>query len=138
MKPNDDKIRLAAIILISLAVIVTGALYSLSALSKGDAAGAIGGGLIAAIILIFAVFVFLRGSKDLKEGFPIQDERSMRVKEKASSKAFYVTLYMLLALGLLSDEMIQFRDVSQATSVAVAGMAILWVIFWAYYNGKEM
>ena len=72
----------------------------------------------------------------MKEGYPLKDERSKKVIEKASSLAFYVTLYLLLAIGFLSEDVIKFRDVSQATSLAVGGMAILFAVFWAYYNGK--
>lgn len=141
MKDNpkrNDRVRLIAIILVSLFVIVTGAFFSTTALRRGDVAGAILGGLIALIVLAFAIIVFVRGSSDMKKGFPLQDERSKRVMEKAATKAFYVSLYLLLALGFLSDEIIEFRDVSQATSVAVGGMALIWIIFWAYYNGKEI
>ncbi|MFH2020286.1 MAG: DUF2178 domain-containing protein [archaeon] len=135
---KNDKIRLMAIIMVSLFVVLTGILYLSKALGKGDIAGAILGGIIAVIILIFAFFVYKRGSDDLKNGLPIHDERSRRVMEKASSKAFYVSLYMLLGVGLLSENIIVFRDVSQATGISVGCMAILFAVFWAYYNSKEI
>jgi len=72
----------------------------------------------------------------MKKGFPLQDERSKRVMQKAMSMAFLVSLYLLLAIGFLSDDIIKFRDVSQATSAAVGGMAILFAVFWVYYNRK--
>ncbi|MBU4502356.1 MAG: DUF2178 domain-containing protein [Nanoarchaeota archaeon] len=139
-KPNKkvDKIRMIAIIIVSLFVIATGILFSLKSFTNGNIAGGILGIIIAAIIVIFAIVVFRRGNRDLKKGFPLQDERSKRVLEKASSKAFYVSLYLLLAIGFLSDDIINFRDVSQATSVSVGGMALLFAIFWAYYNRKEL
>ncbi|MBW2990081.1 DUF2178 domain-containing protein [Candidatus Woesearchaeota archaeon] len=133
-----DKIRLVAIIMISIVVIATGALFSTNAFMKGEVAGGILGMVIALIILAFAIIVYSRGSRDMKKGFPLQDERSRRVLEKASSKAFYVSLYLLLAVGFLSDDIIRFRDVSQATSLAIGVMAILFAVFWAYYNKKEM
>ncbi len=135
---KNDRIRLIAIIIISMLVIATGAFFALSAYLRGDILGTVGGSLIALIILAFAILTFLRGNQDLKKGFPLQDERSKRVTEMAASKAFYVSLYLLLALGMLSDNVIQFRDVSQATSMAVGAMALLWAIFWAYYNRKEI
>lgn len=73
----------------------------------------------------------------MKEGYPLQDERSKRVMQKAMSRSFLVSLYLLLAIGWLSDDLIKFRDVSQATSLAVGGMVLLFAIFWAYYNRKE-
>jgi len=135
---KNEKIRLIAIVIISLIVIVTGTLFSYASFKNGEIAGGVLGLIIAIIILTFAFIVFKRGNNALKNGFPIHDERSRRVLEKASSKAFYVSLYMLLALGFFSDNIIKFRDVSQATGIAVGGMAILFLIFWAYYNRKEI
>ena len=131
---SKDKIRMTAIIIISLFVIATGTLFSLNSFMKGNIAGAVGGGFIAITILVFAISVFRRGNRDMKKGFPLQDERSKRILEKASSKAFYVSLYLLLAIGFLSDDLIKFRDISQAIGIAVGVMAILFAVFWAYYN----
>ena len=142
MKKKESKrhglLRLIAIIVVSICVIVTGAFFSLNAFMKGDITGAVLGGLIALIILAFAILVFVRGQEDMKNGLPLQDERSRRVMEKAAAKAFYVSLYLLLAIGFLSEDVIKFRDVSQATSIAVGCMALLLLIFWAYYNRKEI
>jgi uncharacterized membrane protein len=139
MKTNGkDRIRLFAIIFVSLFVIATGILFWINAYKKGDVIGGIGGVLIALTIVAFAIFVFKKGSKDIKEGYPLEDERSTRVKEKASSRAFYASLYLLLLVGLLSDNIIKFRDVSQAISATVGGMALLFAAFWLYYNKKEL
>ena len=129
---------MSAILIISLLVIITGALFAVTAFRKGEVAGGILGILIALIILAFAVIVYSRGTKDLKKGFPIQDERSRKVLDKASSRAFYLSLYLLLLIGFLSDKIISFRDVSQATGISVGCMALLFLGFWAYYNRKEI
>jgi len=135
---GKDKIRMTVIMIISLFVIATGTAFSLMRFKKGDAAGGVGGAIIAVIILAFAISVFRRGYGDLKKGFPLRDERSRKVIEKASSLAFYVSLYLLLAVGFLSEDIIHFRDVSQATSLAIGMMAILFAVFWAYYNRREI
>ena len=107
MKPENDaevkgKARMSAIIIVSLFVIATGTLWSINTFTKGDITGGVTGSLFTITILAFAIFVFVRGNKDLRNGYPLQDERSKRVLEKASSKAFYVSLYLLLAIGFLS------------------------------------
>ncbi|MFH1641970.1 MAG: DUF2178 domain-containing protein [Nanoarchaeota archaeon] len=135
---NNDKRRLTAIIIISMLVIITGTMFSLGSFKNQNISGGILGIIIAIIILAYAVFVFRRGNKDLKKGFPLEDERIKRVLEKASSKAFYVSLYLLLAIGFLSDDLIKFRDISEATSTAIGAMAILFAVFWAYYNKKAI
>ena len=137
MKKSKESVRLVAIVLISIAVIVTGAFFSIGSLMEGEVVGAFLGSVIVITILFFAVIVFIRGNAALKDGFPLHDERSRKVLEKASSKAFYVSLYVLLGIGFLSD-IITFRDVSQATSVSVGIMAILFAIFWAYYSRKAL
>src|SRR4030042_5667233 len=108
-----DRIRLTAIIILSLLVIATGTLLMVTSFRKGEIAGGVLGMIIAVTILVFALLVFIRGNRDLKEGYPLKDERSKRVIEKASSTAFYVSLYLLLAIGYFSDDLIPFRDVSQ-------------------------
>ena len=138
MKKGKDKIRLTAIVIISLLVIVTGSLFSLNSFIQGEMAGGVLGGIIATTVLMFAIIVFIRGNRDMRGGFPLHDERSKKVLEKASSKAFYISLYMLLGIGFLSDDLLKFRDVSQATGIAVGIMAILFGVFWAYYNRKEI
>jgi uncharacterized membrane protein len=137
MKKSKEKTRLAAIVVLSLFVIVTGVLFSLNSFMGGEVVGGILGIIIATTIFVFAVFVFARGNADMRKGFPLRDERSRKVLEMASSKAFYATLYLLLGIGLLSD-VIPFRDVSQATGAAVGFMAILFAVFWVYYNRKAL
>jgi uncharacterized membrane protein len=135
---SNNKIRMIAFIIISIFAIATMTLFWINAYIKGDIAGGILGLLIAASIIIFTIFVLKKGNKDMREGYPLEDERSKRVKEKASSRAFYVSLYLLLVVGLLSVDVIKFRDVSQATSAIVGGMAILFAAFWIFYNRKEI
>jgi uncharacterized membrane protein len=137
-KMAADKARLALITIISLLVLATGVLFTWTSYNKGGIAGAALSSIISLTILGFFFFTFIRSSKDLKEGYPIKDERSARVLEKASSKAFYISLYLLLAMGFFSDSLIKFRDVSQATSLAVGGMALLFFACWLYYNGKAL
>ena len=135
---KTEVIRLIAIALISLIVIATGVLFSYGSFSNGDVGGGILGIIIAVIILIFAIIVYKRGNRDLKKGQPLKDERSKRVIEKASSLSFYITLYILLAIGFLSENIINFRDISQATSIGVGLMALLFLLSWVYYNNKEL
>ena len=98
---KTESLRLIAILLISIFVIVTGALFSYGSFKNNNIYGGILGIIIAIIILSFAIIVYKRGNSDLKGGFPIQDERSRRVTEKASSLAFYVSLYHICVLSCL-------------------------------------
>jgi uncharacterized membrane protein len=134
---KNEKARLIAIVIISILVIITGAFFSYGSFKNQNFSGGVFGIIIALIILIFAIIVYKRGNSDLKKGLPLKDERSQKVMQKAMSMAFLVSLYILLAIGWLSDDLIKFRDVSQATSISVGIMALLFLIFWIYYNKKE-
>jgi len=135
---QNTRLRTTAIIILCLFVIVTGTLFSLKSFQQGNTTGGIMGIVIAAAILFLAIRVYRVGNKSIQEGYPLHDERSRRVIEKASSTAFYISLYLLLAIGFLSEDMIPFRDVSQATGITVGGMAILFAICWVFYNNKEI
>jgi len=128
--------KVKAIIIFILAVGVAAGLlaYTFSSANQGYSAVLV---ILAAILLIFFALFALRRYRDAVKGLPLEDERSRRVMEKAASKSFYVTLYVLLGIGMFSDR-IKFRDVSQATSAAVGIMALLWFGFWAYYNNKNV
>jgi uncharacterized membrane protein len=91
--------------------------------------------LAAVLLLVFGLFA-LRRYRDAGRGIPFEDERSRRVMEKAGYLAFLITLYVLLAVGLLSDDLIHFRDVSQATSAVIGIMALVFFGSWFYYNRK--
>jgi hypothetical protein len=91
--------------------------------------------LAAALLLVFGLFA-LRRYKDAGRGIPFEDERSRRVMEKAGYGAFLITLYVLLAVGLLSEDLVHFRDVSQATSAVIGIMALVFFGAWFYYDRK--
>jgi uncharacterized membrane protein len=91
--------------------------------------------LAAVLLLVFGLFAFRR-YKDADKGIPFEDERSRRVMEKAGSRTFLITLYVLLAVGLLSEDLVHFRDVSQATSAVIGIMALVFFGAWFYYDRK--
>jgi uncharacterized membrane protein len=141
MKTNNktgNNARIWLLIIISLTVIVTEVFFWMNAHARGDTGGAISGALIAVVIIAFSIIALLRWNKDIKAGYPLEDERSRRVKEKASSSAFYISLYMLLLIGLLSDHIIKFRDPSQVITTSVGGMALLFAACWLFFNRREV
>ena len=126
-----------SMLLFLLAVSVAGGLIAYAITSPSLGYTSILVSIAAILLVIFGVFA-LRRYRDAKMGLPFEDERSRRIMEKAASKSFYVTLYVLLAIGIFSEGAIQFRDVSQATGTAVGIMALLWFAFWIYYGRMEI
>ena len=131
-----DKERTILMGVVSALVILTSLLWFGTVLSKGEIGNALFLAVPAVIIVIFAVGVFLRNYRSVKGGFPIEDERSKRVMEKAMAKAYLISIYLLLAIGWASDDLIQFRDASQATGAGIMGMAIAFALCWAYYSRR--
>jgi uncharacterized membrane protein len=132
---KGNKVKAIVIFLLALSVAVMLTIYAFTAGNIGYSMVLV---LIAAILLVFFGIFAFRRYKDASLGLPYEDERSRRVMEKAAAKGFYVTLYVLLFIGMFSDDLLKFRDVSQATSAAVGIMALLWFGFWIYYNKKEI
>lgn len=134
---GKDKISLTAISIISLLVIATGTAFSLMRFMKGDVAGGVTGALIAIIVLVFAIFVFIRGNRDMKKGFPLRDERSKKIIVLAGYKTFLISIWYLLILSWIANAgWIQFRDVSQALGAGILGMAIIFGLCWLWVNRK--
>ena len=92
--------------------------------------------IIALTIVILFVIYASRELKSVRKGLPVEDERSKKILRLAFAKAYLLSLYLILAIGWLSDEYIRFRDVSQATGAIILGMAILFGLCWIYYNNR--
>jgi len=132
----NDKTKTILMGIVSALVILTSLLWFETALGKGKMGNAMIVAGPAIIIIVLAVWVFLRNYRSVKGGFPVEDERSKRVMEKAFAKAYLISIYLLLAIGFASDDLIQFRDVSQAMSAGILGMVLIFWLCWMYYNRK--
>jgi len=56
--------------------------------------------------------------------------------KSALAQAYLLSIWLLLILGWASEDLINFRDVSQAMGVGVAGMAILFGLSYIYFSRK--
>ncbi|MDD5433143.1 MAG: hypothetical protein PHE77_00570 [Candidatus Pacebacteria bacterium] len=140
---SNDKIRLILITIVSITLFATIILYSFLSVSKREIhAGGLLPILIPLIVIAFMAFFIVRRYKDIKQGMPLEDERSRKVITKASALSFQFSLYWLLAISwfepffakvLFNGEKL---DASQTVGGGVAGMAVFFVVFWLYYNQK--
>jgi uncharacterized membrane protein len=98
--------------------------------------------IIPLILVVFMVFFIARRYRDIKNGMPLEDERSKQVITKAAATSFQVTLYWLLAISIFEPFFAkilfstQKLDASQTVGGAIAGMAVFFFIFWFYYDKK--
>jgi len=134
---KKDKVYLAFIAVLAILVLATSCLYALEA---EDFRSLIPVLVIAVIIIAMAFFVLTR-YKDVRKGMPLHDERSKKVMHKAAATSFYVSLYWLLFISFFEGffaKMFQAEHLtaSQTVGGGIAGMAIMFLIFWVYYNKK--
>tara|TARA_B100001971_G_scaffold202644_1_gene216651 strand:- start:812 stop:1243 length:432 start_codon:yes stop_codon:yes gene_type:complete len=123
--------------------LMVGILLSLSLIIWAIVAGRDGGVLSAIVLVIIAltIAVFfigytIRELKSVKQGLPVEDERSKKVMNLAFAKAYLISIYLILFLSWASDDLIQFKDVSQGLNVSILGMAIIFGLCWLYYNRR--
>jgi len=105
-------------------------------IKRNNLLGAASLGIIALTIGIFFIVYAKRELTSIKKGLPVEDERSKKVMNAALAKAYLISIYFILFLSWASDELIQFRDVSQGLNISILGMAIIFGLCWVYYNRK--
>ena len=140
---KKDKTKLFLVAFITIAVLVTALVYGFIVTIKGDITiGSMIPLFIPLIVIFFMTFFIIRRYRDIKQGVPFEDERSKKVMTLAAAKAFYVSLYWLLAISwfesLFAEKLFngEYLDASQTVGGGIAGMALFFFIFWFYYNRK--
>ncbi|MEJ2272374.1 MAG: DUF2178 domain-containing protein [Candidatus Bathyarchaeota archaeon] len=56
--------------------------------------------LNAALVLLIGLFVLWKIHRDRKSGYPINDERTLRISGKAAIGTYYITLVFMISLEL--------------------------------------
>jgi len=82
----------------------------------------------------FAVVLAISKLKSAKEGLASDDELSQLIKDKASSRSYYVSLYWWLIMMYLSDK--TKLETDSLIGAGILGMAVLFAGFWIYFNFK--
>lgn len=84
------------------------------------------------IIVIFSVVVGLKKLKNMRMGYPSDDELSENIKQKAAASSFLYSFYVWLGIMLF------FNDETLRSSIPIGagilGMGILFIGFWIYYS----
>ncbi len=140
---KNDKFRLIIMTILAIMVLGTAILYFTAIIpGKETNSGALIPFLIPVIVVVFMIFFITRRYKDIREGMPMEDERSKKVVMQASAVSFQFSLYWLLTISWLEPFFAKVLfgaeklDASQTVGGAIAGMAIFFFIFWFYYDRK--
>ncbi|MCK5040136.1 MAG: hypothetical protein KAR87_04170 [Candidatus Aenigmarchaeota archaeon] len=132
-----DKTRVVLAGIITAIVILTSLLFAGTLLAKGKTIDMILPIGIIVIIGLFMIPFVKRRFFDVKKGFPFEDERSKKIMNRTAAYAYYMSLYWLLAIGFASsNEWIYFRDIPQAISTGIIGMAIIFGMCYFMVNRK--
>jgi len=89
----------------------------------------------AALIVAFFGFKMLYAVlKNVNKGYPLEDERLMRIKTRAAAYAFYIGIYWILAIMWFEDVIVKYLpnfDISSAAGAAIMGQAVIFgLAYW--------
>jgi hypothetical protein len=92
-----------------------------------------------AIIFVLIGFGFYFGisrMKSARRGEPAEDEMSKNIMRKASSYAFFISIYMWLALSYFSDRI----NLETHTQIGggIVGMAVVFFLCWVFFKLRGM
>ena len=127
MKKGVLMILLAALLIVSVVIWI---LNAKTGIKFGDL-------LMYGIILLvvaFAIAITISRFKSIKEGLTPEDELSQLIKDKASYRSYYASLYWWLIMMYLSDK--TKLETDSLIGAGILGMAVLFAGFWIYFNFK--
>lgn len=122
------KLRAMAIMLITVFLGIMAYLYQ--SFVAGDTKGGLFGGIIAITVFAFMIPLLRSGYANVTRGMPMKDERTRRIETKAAALAFYVSIYVLLAIGMFGNDL----EVHTATGLAIFVSAVVFGLGYIYYG----
>jgi Ca2+/Na+ antiporter len=133
----DERTRMWVMVGISAVVLLGIAL--MIALTEGISVWSMAMLVAIVALALVAIAMVVKSQREIKSGFPRQDERSIALSMRAGNRAFYVSMYLFLfmALGLmgLDDEEVMLSN-AELMFIAVAIMGSIHIVLSAYYNHK--
>jgi hypothetical protein len=142
----DERNRFRLFIGIIVSIIVIGLLFVAGAANSEDADNwaVIASAVIVGSIALVASLVARKRLKEMKSGFPSEDERSAAIKMRAGYLSFFVSMYLCMALGwifsaFLEDTTMALPSLGTVMFILVAAMGTTYIVVWAAISrGKGM
>lgn len=122
-------------------VLAGGLVYLVATMNAGvDVAWTLVVVVILVSMALVAAAAVLKQRKDLRSGFPKEDERSSAIRMRAGYLAFYISLYFLFGVSMVQVILEDHRILSLPTSewgmIYVAAMGSIFLAIHAYLNRK--
>ncbi len=138
---NDKRKLLIITIGIAFLVVATSLFAYLGGAKNGMNRENIGYIAVSLVIIIFMTIFLARRYQSVKQGMPLEDERSKKIMLLATSRSYFVTMYWLLAISMFEKPLAGFvgletLDAGQVVGGGILGMAVSFFGFWLYYNYK--
>jgi len=137
----DGKARFRAFVAVVVVVLAGGVLYLVATVGAGvEVAWTLVSAVILASMALVVIAVILKERKELKSGFPKDDERSRAIRMRAGYLAFFISLYFLFGMSgvqtLLEDRQIASLPTAEWGMIYVAVMGSIFLAVHTYLNRK--
>lgn len=84
------------------------------------------------LIVAFALYILISRARSVNRGEPTTDELSKKILQKASSVAFYVSLYIWVAMIFVNDR--TTMDTELLLGTGIISMAVVWVALVIFFK----
>jgi len=88
--------------------------------------------IIQVVVVGFALVIAFGRLRSQKQNLPAEDELSKSIKRKGAATAYYLSLYMWLAMMLFEEHIEMER--STFIGAGIMGMALIFALSWVYHN----
>lgn len=92
--------------------------------------------IVILLIVAFAGYILYSRVKSVKRGEPAEDELSKKILQKASSFAYYLSLYLWVAMIVVNDRVKMDTEVLLGTGIL--GMAVIWVALVIFFKVRGL
>lgn len=135
-KNEKSKFVLMAIVFLTLLIGLIVFITTMFIYQKGEINGeVILSIIIALIILVFAIYFIAKRKKEINQGIPQYDERSKKIMNLAAARAYYISLYWLLAIMWFDLVFQKFNlETNSVIGIGIGGMALIWMLCQLWYN----
>ena len=87
--------------------------------------------IIQVVVVGFALVLAFSRLRSQKQNLPAEDEMSKGIKRRGAATAYYVSMYMWLAM-MLFEEHIELER-STFIGAGIMGMALIFALCWVYH-----
>ncbi len=123
--------KAVVVFVVAALVLITTGLWILSSAGKFTPFDLVTFGIIICVVG-FAVFVGYKRLTSARRGEPAEDELSKRILQKTAAWAYYVSLYLWVAMLFIKDRV--KLDTEELIGAGILGMAVSFAVCWLIFN----